>query len=78
MRDALATDGAVGFLDAPVVGYVDVRTGTRAFHVPDVHILHLVANLHAAHALDALGHVADQGEALGPVGLFDFSLIGLL
>ncbi len=60
MRDALAAQRAIRRLNLASVGDVDGRAAARAHHVPHAEILHLVADLNAAHALDALRVVADQ------------------
>ena len=41
--------------------------GAGAGHVPDVHVLDLVADGDAAHAVDALGHIPDEGIAVVPL-----------
>ena len=65
--DALA---AVGRSRASVILRLrDTSTVVRepvSGHVPDVQVLDLVADLDAAHALDALALVPDQGKAHGP------------
>ena len=58
--DALAAQGAVGVFEAIDAGHVDGGLGAGVDHVPDVGVLDLVADLHAAHALDAERKVADE------------------
>ena len=77
VSDALAAQRAVGFGDVLVVGDAHRGPGTGLGHVPDVQALHLVADLDAAHALDALGGIADQREAGRPgVGGQIFGIFG--
>lgn len=64
--DALAAQRAVRFADGAVAGNVDGGTGAGALQIPDVQALDLITDLHAAHALDALGRIPDQGEILIP------------
>ena len=64
--DALAAQRAIRLADGAVTGDVDGGTGAGAFQIPDVQALDLIADLHAAHALDALGGIPDQGEILVP------------
>ena len=46
--------------------YIHGRSGTGSLHIPDSQSLDLVADLHAAHTLDALRGIADQREVLVP------------
>ena len=69
MGNTLSAERAVRLLDDAAAGYVHRRAGARIRHVPDMHILYLVAYLYAPHALDALVCVADQGEIFRPVCL---------
>ena len=46
--------------------HIHGRSGAGSFHIPDSQSLNLVADLHAAHALDALRGIADQREVLVP------------
>ena len=66
MGDALAAQGTVRVLYDPVIGYVDGGTAAGSGHVPDAQGLDFVAHLDAAHALDALVVVVEEGEGGGP------------
>ena len=66
MGDALAAEHAVAFLDASVVAYINPGAAAGAGQVPNVHVLHLVTNLDAAHALDALVGIAVEREVPRP------------
>ena len=66
MGDALTAQRAIRLADGAVAGDVDGGTGAGAFQIPDVQALNLIADLHAAHTLDALGRIPDQGEILVP------------
>ena len=74
--DALGAVGAVGVLELAVFRDVDRGARAGAGHVPDIEALHLVADLNAAHALDALGRVANEGQVLVPPGDGQLRLIG--
>ena len=62
MGDALAAQGAPGLGDGQVVAYDDLRGRPHPREVPHRAVLHLLADGHAAHALDALAAVALQRE----------------
>ena len=66
MGDALAAQGAVGILDDPVAGHVDGGAAAGAGQLPDPEGLDLVTHLNAAHTLDTLVIVMEQGEGGGP------------
>ena len=66
MGDALAAENTVRIGDFAVAFDIDSGSGTGAGHVPDAKSLHLVTDLDAAHAFDALFRVADEREALVP------------
>src|SRR5699024_9931038 len=68
--DALAAQRAVGLPDGAVFRHVDPGVAAGGHQVPDVQALDLVADLDAAHALDALGGVPDQGEGAVPAAQF--------
>ena len=68
---ALAAEGTVGFADGAVVADVDGDAGTGASDIPDVEPLDFVADLDAAHALDALGSVTDERGSEIPVKWLD-------
>ncbi|MPM64231.1 hypothetical protein SDC9_111117 [bioreactor metagenome] len=75
--DALAAEGAVRVFEKPVEAHVHRGAGAGARHVPDVHSLHLVADLHAAHALDALaGLPHHRGVQIHP-GFLRLEPVGL-
>ena len=63
MRDALAAQRALGFLQMIDLGNVHGRHRAGVDHVPHVGRLHMVADLNAAHALDALAVIAHKREA---------------
>ena len=62
MGDALAAQGAPGLGDGQVVAHDDLRGRPHPREVPHRAVLHLLADGHAAHALDALAAVALQRE----------------
>ena len=62
MGDALAAQGAPGLGDGQVVAHDDLRGRADPREVPHGAVLHLLADGHAAHALDALAAVALQRE----------------
>ena len=63
MSHALSAEGAVGVLESPAVADVDRRTGTGSCQIPDMHALDLIADLDAAHTLNALAGLADDRDA---------------
>ena len=75
MRNALSADAAVRFLYGSVAGYIHRGSGTGILYVPDVKRLHLIADLHAAHAFDAFPKIPDQRKILVPGHFHDFLLI---
>ena len=74
--DALSAESAVRLPDLPVVADVDGNTGTSSRYIPDIQPLDLVADLNAAHALDALALLADQRSGTIPETLADVHGIG--
>ena len=74
--NALAAVGALRLGDVPVAGDVDGRPGAGSGDVPDVHILDAVADLDAAHTLDALVFVPDQGRVIAPAFAAQLCLVG--
>ena len=58
MGDTLAAQGAAGLGDGQVVAHDDLRGRADPRVVPYRAVLHLLANGHAAHALDALAAIA--------------------
>ncbi len=64
--DALAAEGTVCIGDPAVALDIDSGSGTGTGHIPDTQSLHFIADLDAAHALDALFRVADERETLVP------------
>ena len=70
MGDALAAEGTVCIGDLAVAFDIDGGSGTGTGHIPDTQSLHFIANLDAAHALDALFRVADEREILIPWSMF--------
>ena len=65
--DALAAEGAVRLGEETVQTDAHGGAGAAALHIPDLQGLDLVADLDAAHALDALGLLADQVAVLRPL-----------
>ena len=76
MGDALTAQAAVGVFNAHVASHIHSGTGAGILHIPNMQILHLIANLYAAHALDAFFGVANRGEVLIPGSIHDFALKG--
>ena len=64
--DALSAQAAFGFFDVTVLGDVDRRAGSGLLHIPHLQILYLIADLDAAHALDAFVAFPDQREVFVP------------
>ena len=60
----LAAIGAEGLRKAVRLCRTDGRPGAGANPIPDMHALHLVAHLHAAHALDAAVFKAQNGRGV--------------
>ena len=67
--DALTAEGAVGLAQGPGPVHADGGAGAGAHHVPHAHALDLVADLDAAHALDALVLHPDHGIGVVVGGL---------
>ena len=74
--NALAAVGALRLGDVAVAGDVDGRPGAGSGDVPDVHILDTVADLDAAHTLDALVFVPDQGRVIAPAFAAQLCFVG--
>ena len=70
MGDALPAQGA------GVLYHADAGAFTGIHQIPDVHILHLVANLDAAHAFYAFCFIAVQRERIVPGIRTEFFGIG--
>ena len=64
--DALAAIGTAGILQLQPVAHAHTGMGAGAGHVPDVHVLDLIAERNAAHAIDALGRFTDQNVLVVP------------
>ena len=60
----LAAIGAEGLGKAVRLCRTDGRPGAGADQIPDMHALHLIAHLHAAHALDAAVFKAQNGRGV--------------
>ena len=60
----LAAIGAEGLGKAVRLCRADGRPGAGANQIPDMHALHLIAHLHAAHALDAAVFKAQNGRGI--------------
>ena len=65
--NALAADGTVGLADRQISRGVDPGALSGVDDVPHIHGLHLITNLHTAHALDTFPAIADQRERAIPV-----------
>ncbi len=76
--DALAAEGAVGLLQGVDLCHIHARLGTSVDDIPDPGLLHLLADLHAAHALDALLVVPDQREVGRRLLLWQVLRIGVV
>lgn len=76
--DALAAEHAGGVFQIAVVADIHGGAGAGARHVPDVHALDLVADLDAAHALDAFAGLPDDGNAQVHIGALWLHRIGLV
>ena len=76
MGDALTADAAVRFLNGTVAGHIHRGPGAGVLHIPDMQRLHLIADLHAAHALDAFPKIPDQREFPVPGHFHDFLFVG--
>ena len=76
MGDALTAEAAVAVFNGNVAGNVYGSTGAGVLYVPDMQLLHLVANLDAAHAFDAFLGIADEREFLVPRSVDNITLIG--
>ena len=72
MGDTLTAESTVSFPDRLMSRHIHGRSGAGSLHIPDAKPLDLVADLHAAHALDALRGIADQREILIPRLIFRF------
>ena len=71
MGNALPAQGA------GILYHTDAGTFTGINQIPDMHILHLVADLDAAHAFYAFCFVPVQWEVIIPVFLSEFFGIAL-
>ena len=60
----LSAIGAEGLGKAVRLCRADGRPGAGANQIPDMHALHLIAHLHAAHALDAAVFKAQNGRGV--------------
>ena len=76
MGDALTAEAAVAVFNGNVAGNVYGSTGTGVLYIPDMQLLHLVANLDATHAFDAFLGIADERELLVPGSVDNIALIG--
>ena len=76
--NTLTTEHAVGVLQQAVVADVHRGAGAGARHIPDVHTLNFVAHLDAAHTLDALAGLPDDGNAQIHPGALRLHVIGLV
>ena len=72
MGDTLTAESTVSFPDRLMSRHIHGRSGAGSLHIPDSQSLDLVADLHAAHTLDALRGIADQREILIPRLIFRF------
>ena len=77
MGHTLSAEGTIGVLQSPPVLNVHRGTGTSPSHIPDIHPLDLIANLHTAHTLDALTGLTDNGGIQVDLGSFRLHGIGL-
>ena len=75
--DALSAEHAVRVHQVPVVAHIHGGAGAGARHVPDIHALDLVADLDAAHTLDALAGLPDNGRPQIHPGALRLHLVGL-
>ena len=78
MSDALAAEGAGCVFQIAVVADIHGGAGAGARHIPDVHSLNLVADLDAAHTLDALAGLPDDGNAQIHPGALRLYVVGLV
>ena len=62
--DALSAQGTDGILQRIDVRHIHSGLGSGVDHVPDIHILDLIAHLHAAHAFDTFLIIPDQRKVL--------------
>ena len=60
--DALTAECALAGLEIIGILHIDRTLGTGVDDIPDMAVLHLITDLHAAHALDALVVIPDQRE----------------
>ena len=77
MSDALAAERASSGVDVQALFHEDVHVGAGSRMLPNRAVLHLCALGHAAHALDALGRIANQRERLVPRRLLGQEEIGI-
>ena len=78
MGDALAAEHAGSVFQIAVIADIHGGAGAGAGHIPDVHPLDLVADLDAAHALDALAGLPDDGDAQVYAGTLRLHVVGLV
>ena len=64
--DTLAEELTLGFIDRAVSGYINGRTGTGTFQIPDIQALDLVTDLNAAHTFNTFFRLTDQWESFIP------------
>ena len=62
--DTLAAEHTLGVLQTVDTAHIDRSPGTGVQNIPDACGLHIIADLDAAHALDALVILTDQGEVI--------------
>ena len=74
--NTLSAEDAVRLRDLSGSGHIHAGALTGIDDIPDVHTLHLVADLDTAHAFNALSRVSDQGKIQIPVALFKGLLEG--
>ena len=74
--DALAAEGAAALAQRAGARHAYGGVGTGAHQIPDAHGLHLVADLDAAHALDAA--VLDAHHGVGVVGGDVFQVVDIV
>ena len=76
--DALAAEGAVRVLQVAAVADGHGGPGAGADLVPDMHLLDLVADLDAAHALDTFAGLPDHGGVQADGGALQLDGVGLV
>ena len=62
MGDALSAQGAAAVFQAVHIPHIDCCLSSGIDHIPDIGSLDMIADLDAAHTLDAFVVVADQRE----------------